>query len=29
MVAWKDEEPEIKIGLKRDFAKGMQNTPKK
>ncbi|KAN0101619.1 Protein of unknown function (DUF3435) domain containing protein [Hyaloscypha variabilis] len=29
MVAWKDEEPEIKIGFKRDFAKGMQNTPKK
>jgi hypothetical protein len=29
MVAWKDGEPDIKIGLKRDFAKGMQDTPKK
>jgi hypothetical protein len=29
MVAWKDGEPDIKIGFKREFAKGMQDTPKK
>ncbi|PMD21293.1 hypothetical protein NA56DRAFT_658879 [Hyaloscypha hepaticicola] len=29
IIIWKDEEPEIKIGFKRDFAKGMQNTLKK
>jgi hypothetical protein len=29
MVAWKGKEPEIKIGLKREFAKGMKDTPKK
>lgn len=29
MVAWKDGELEFKIGLKRFFAKGMQNNPKK
>ncbi|KAK4178046.1 hypothetical protein QBC36DRAFT_299686 [Triangularia setosa] len=29
MVAWQDGEPEIKIGFKRDLAKGMQDTPKK
>jgi hypothetical protein len=29
MVGWKDGEPEIKIGFKRDLAKGMQDTPKK
>jgi hypothetical protein len=29
MVAWKGKEPEIKIGFKREFAKGMEDTPKK
>ncbi|KAH8598545.1 hypothetical protein B0O99DRAFT_683947 [Bisporella sp. PMI_857] len=29
MVAWKDGEPEIKISSKREFTKGMQDTPKK
>jgi hypothetical protein len=29
MVAWKDGEPEIKISFKREFTKGMQDTPKK
>ena len=29
MVGWKDREPDIKVGFKRDFAKGMQDTPKK
>ena len=29
MVTWKDKEPEIKIDFKRDFAKGIQNIPKK
>jgi hypothetical protein len=29
MVGWKDGEPDIKIGCKRDLAKGMQDTPKK
>ena len=29
MVAWKDGEPEIKIGFKRHFTKGMQDTRKK
>ena len=28
-VAWKDGEPEIKISFKREFTKGMQDTPKK
>jgi hypothetical protein len=26
MVAWKDGEPDIKIGFKREFTKGMQDT---
>jgi hypothetical protein len=29
MVGWKDGEPDIKVGFKREFAKGMQDTPKK
>nr|CAG8993140.1 Unknown function [Thelonectria discophora] len=29
MVGWKDGEPDIKMGFKRDVAKGMQDTPKK
>ncbi|KAG9244993.1 hypothetical protein BJ878DRAFT_40562 [Calycina marina] len=29
MVSWKDGEPEIKISFKREFTKGMQDTPKK
>jgi len=29
MVARKDTEPEIKIGFKREWAKGMKDTPKK
>jgi len=28
MVAWKGREPEIKVGFKREFAKGMKDTPK-
>ena len=29
MVSWKGNEPEIKIGFKRELAKGMKDTPKK
>jgi hypothetical protein len=29
MVIWKGKELEIKIGFKREFAKGMEDTPKK
>ncbi|KAK0611658.1 hypothetical protein B0T14DRAFT_413287, partial [Immersiella caudata] len=29
MVGWKDGEPDIKLGFKRDLAKGMRDTPKK
>ena len=29
MVGWLDREPEIKVGFKREFAKGMQDTLKK
>jgi hypothetical protein len=28
MVAWKDGEPDIEVGFKREFVKGMQDTPK-
>jgi hypothetical protein len=29
MVAWKDGESEIKISFKREYTKGMRDTPKK
>jgi hypothetical protein len=29
MIAWKDGEPDIKIGFKREFVKDTQDTPKK
>ena len=29
MVAWKDEKLNIKISFKKEFTKGMQDTPKK
>jgi hypothetical protein len=29
MVAWADGEPHIKFCFKREFAEGMQDTPKK
>jgi hypothetical protein len=29
MIAWKDEEPEIKLEFKREQCKGMADDPKK